>query len=101
MPVMPLVEVVGSALNVPPEQIAATRVKVGVVGVLMVMLNEELPAGLQPVAATVYVAVWVPTELAATLISPVVVLIDKPAEPDITPPLVKPAAGVGNIFPPV
>jgi hypothetical protein len=35
---MPLVEVVGNALNVPPEQIAATGVKVGVTNGLTVMV---------------------------------------------------------------
>ncbi len=38
VPVIPLVEVVGSALNVPPEQIAATGTKVGVTNGLTVMV---------------------------------------------------------------
>ena len=39
MPVMPLLEVVGSGDNVAPEQIGATAVNVGVILVLTVMVN--------------------------------------------------------------
>ena len=35
-PVMPLLEVVGKAVNVPPEQIGAAAVKVGVIFVAIV-----------------------------------------------------------------
>ena len=38
-PVMPLLEVVGSGVNVAPEHIGATGVKVGVTLVLTVMVN--------------------------------------------------------------
>jgi len=39
VPVMPLVEVVGSAVRVAPEQIGATAVNVGVMFGLTVMVN--------------------------------------------------------------
>ena len=39
LPVMPLLEVVGSAVSVAPEQMGATAVKVGVIFGLTVMVN--------------------------------------------------------------
>ena len=39
LPVIPLLEVVGSAVSVAPEQIAATGVKIGVMFGLTVMVN--------------------------------------------------------------
>ena len=39
VPVIPLVEVVGKADNVPPEQIGATAVNVGVVGDVITTFN--------------------------------------------------------------
>ena len=44
VPVMPLLEVVGSGASASPEQIAATGVKVGVTGVLTVMVNVAVVA---------------------------------------------------------
>ena len=39
VPVMPLVDVVGKAANVPPEQIAVTELNVGVIFALTIMVN--------------------------------------------------------------
>ena len=39
VPVMPLLEVVGNAVNVPPEQIGATALKVGVMFGLTVIVR--------------------------------------------------------------
>ena len=39
VPVIPLLEVVGKALNVPPEQIAVTPVKVGITGEFTVIVK--------------------------------------------------------------
>ena len=41
---MPLLEVVGNGFNVPPEQIAATAVKVGVIFGLTVIVNVVIVA---------------------------------------------------------
>ena len=59
VPVMPLFEVVGSALNVAPEQMGATGVNVGVtIGLTTTVVD---PAALvHPVAVTVTVTLYVP-----------------------------------------
>ena len=44
VPVMPLVEVVGRAVSVAPEQIGATALNVGVVLVLTVIVNVAVVA---------------------------------------------------------
>ena len=44
VPVMPLLEVVGRAVNVAPEQIGATAVKVGVIFGLTVIVNVAVVA---------------------------------------------------------
>ena len=44
VPVIPLVEVVGSAVSVPPEQIGATGLNVGVIFGLTVIVNVAVVA---------------------------------------------------------
>ena len=44
LPVIPLVDVVGNAANVPPEHIAATGLNVGVTFALTVMINVAVVA---------------------------------------------------------
>jgi len=59
VPVIPLLDVVGSALSVAPEQIGATAVNVGVMFGLTVTVVD--PAVLvHPVAVTVTVTLYVP-----------------------------------------
>ena len=44
LPVIPLSDVVGNADNVPPEQIGATALNVGVTVLLIVIVNEAIVA---------------------------------------------------------
>jgi len=59
VPVIPLLEVVGRAESVAPEQIAATGVKVGVTFALTVMVNVVVVAHCPAVGVKVYVVVAV------------------------------------------
>ena len=59
VPVMPLVDVVGSGANTAPEQIGATALKVGVMFGLTVMVNVVVVAHWPAVGANVYVVVVV------------------------------------------
>ena len=59
VPVIPLLDVVGKALNVPPEQIAGTCVKTGLAGVFTVMVNVCVVAHKPADGVNVYVAVVV------------------------------------------
>jgi len=56
---MPLVDVVGSAAKAPPEQIAATGLKVGVTFALTVIVNVVVVAHWPAVGVKVYVVVAV------------------------------------------
>jgi len=53
LPVMPLVDVVGSAVKIPPEQIAATVVKIGVTTGSIVTDVVATTEGQPPLAAIV------------------------------------------------
>jgi len=57
VPVMPLLDVVGKAVNVAPEQIGATALKVGVILGLTVMVNVVVVAHCPAVGVNVYVVV--------------------------------------------
>ena len=57
VPVIPLSDVVGNAVNVPPEQIAATAVNVGVINASIVTDVVAITVGQPPLAAMVYVTV--------------------------------------------
>jgi len=57
VPVIPLLDVVGSGDKVAPEQIAATGVNVGVVCAVITTCAVALTPGHPPLAATVYVTV--------------------------------------------
>ena len=59
MPVMPLLEVVGKAVRVAPEQIDATALKVGVTLGLTVIVNVVVVAHCPTVGVNVYVVVAV------------------------------------------
>jgi hypothetical protein len=59
VPVMPLLVVVGSGVNVAPEQIGATAVNVGVTLGLTVIVNVVVVAHCPAVGVKVYVVVWV------------------------------------------
>ena len=59
VPVMPLFDVVGSAVSVAPLQIAATGLKVGVTLALTVMVNVAVVAHCPAVGVNVYVVVAV------------------------------------------
>ena len=59
VPVIPFVDVVGKENNASPEQIAATWVKVGVIGVFTVMVIEAVVAHKPAVGVNVYKVVVV------------------------------------------
>ena len=59
VPVMPLFEIVGNALNVLPEQIAVTGVNNGTTGVFTVIVIVVLPAHCPTPGVKVYVVVVV------------------------------------------
>ena len=59
LPVKPLVEVVGKAVNVPPEQIGATAANVGTKFGLTVMVKVAVVAHCPGVGVKVYVVVAV------------------------------------------
>ena len=71
---MPLVDVVGSAAKAPPEQIAATGLKVGVTFALTVIVNVVVVAHWPAVGVKVYVVVAVLFNAGLQL--PVMPLID-------------------------
>jgi hypothetical protein len=72
--VKPLLEVVGNALNVPPEQIGATALNVGVTFGLTVMVNVAVVAHCPAVGVKVYVVVVV--LLSAGAQAPVIPLVE-------------------------
>jgi len=71
---MPLLDVVGSAVSVAPEQIGATAVNVGVMFGLTVMVNVVVVAHCPAVGVNVYVVVAVLFNAGAQL--PVIPLLD-------------------------
>jgi hypothetical protein len=59
LPVIPLSDVVGNAVNVPPEQIGATALNVGITLLLTVIVNDAIVAHCPTVGVNVYVVVAV------------------------------------------
>jgi len=74
VPVIPLVEVVGNAVNVAPEQIGATALKVGVIFGLTVIVKVAIVAHCPAVGVKVYVVVVVLSRVGAHV--PVMLLLD-------------------------
>ena len=68
---------------------------------LMVMLAVFEPEGWQPIAAMAYVIVYDPGVLAAGLMTPVELLMDRPAVELNVPPMENPPASVGDWLPAV
>jgi hypothetical protein len=85
LPLMPLVDVVGKPAKVPPEQIAATGVKVGAMFGLTVIVNVVVVAHCPASGVNVYVAVAVLlTETGAHV--PVMPLVDVIGNTGVTEP---------------
>jgi hypothetical protein len=97
-PVIPLLEVVGSADKVPPSQIGATALNVGVIFGLTVMTNAVVVAHKPAVGVNVYVVVAV--LLRAGVQEPVIPLLEVVGSADKVSPeqIGATAANVGVIF---
>ena len=84
VPVIPLLDVVGKADKLPPEQIGATAVKVGVTFGLTVMVNVVVVAHNPAVGVNVYVFVAVLLNSGDQV--PVIPLLDVVGKADKLPP---------------
>jgi hypothetical protein len=78
VPVIPLSDVVGKAVKVAPEQIEATGVNVGVISSVIVTDVVAVTPGQPPLAATVYVTVYIPAVLVPGVMEPFAAMV-KPA----------------------
>ena len=98
VPVMPLLEVVGSAANVAPEQIGATAVNVGVTFGFTTIVKVVVVAHCPTVGVNVYVVVAVLFSAGAQL--PVIPLLDVVGRADKVAPehMGATAVNVGVIF---
>ena len=76
VPVMALVDVVGRAVKVAPEQIAATGLNVGVITSDMVTDVVAVVPGHPPLAATVYVTVYIPAVLVPGVMEPFAAIVN-------------------------
>ena len=84
VPVMPLVEMVGNGVNVAPEHIAATGLKVGVIIGVTITVAVPAPGWIQPLASVTLIrlyekvpAVPVGTEI-VTIVPEAVVVFEPP-----------------------
>jgi hypothetical protein len=84
VPVYPLVEVVGNAVSVPPEQIGATAAKVGVLLAVTVIVKVAVVAHCPAVGVNVYVVVVVLSNAGAHV--PVYPLVEVVGKADKVPP---------------
>ena len=98
VPVIPLLEVVGRADKVAPEQMGATALNVGVIFGLTVMVNVVVVAHCPAVGVNVYVVVAVLFNAGAQV--PVMPLVDVVGNGDSTAPeqMGATAVNVGVIF---
>jgi Flp pilus assembly pilin Flp len=98
VPVIPLLEVVGKADKVPPEQIGATAVNVGVIFGLTVIVNVVGTAHNPAVGVKVYVVVAVLFKTGDQV--PVIPLLEVVGKADKVPPeqIGATAVNVGVIF---